>query len=61
MTNNPEKAKGIFGQSHAREHGLELVETVPIEVQPNEHNQHYLETKRARLGHVLEFRERVGP
>jgi 3,4-dihydroxy 2-butanone 4-phosphate synthase/GTP cyclohydrolase II len=57
LTNNPEKARGIFGQTHAREHGLELVETVPLSVEPNEHNQRYLETKRTRMGHVLESPE----
>lgn len=61
LTNNPEKARGIFGQSHAREHGLELVETVPLEIEPNAHNARYLETKRTKLGHVLDFRERAGP
>jgi 3,4-dihydroxy 2-butanone 4-phosphate synthase/GTP cyclohydrolase II len=61
LTNNPAKARGIFGQSHAAEHGLELVETVPLQVEPNAHNERYLETKRTKLGHVLEFRERTGP
>jgi 3,4-dihydroxy 2-butanone 4-phosphate synthase/GTP cyclohydrolase II len=60
LTNNPAKARGIFGQSHAREHGLELVETVPLQVEPNEHNQQYLETKRSKMGHMLELRERSG-
>lgn len=61
LTNNPDKARGIFGQSRGREHGLELIETVPIEVEPNEHNERYLETKRTKMGHVLEFRERTHP
>jgi len=60
LTNNPGKARGIFGQSHAREHGLELTETVPLQVEPNPHNQRYLETKRTKMGHVLDFRERAG-
>ena len=60
LTNNPAKARGIFGQSHANERGLELVEAVPLQVEPNEHNRQYLETKRTRMGHVLEFRERSG-
>lgn len=60
LTNNPEKARGIFGQSHAREHGLELVETVPLQVEPNEHNKRYLETKQSKMGHLLEFPERTG-
>jgi len=60
LTNNPEKARGIFGQSRGAEHGLELVETVPLEIEPNVHNERYLETKRTKMGHVLDFRERAG-
>jgi 3,4-dihydroxy 2-butanone 4-phosphate synthase/GTP cyclohydrolase II len=61
LTNNPAKARGIFGQSRGAERGLELTETVPLTVEPNEHNQRYLETKREKMGHVLEFRERSTP
>jgi len=61
LTNNPDKARGIFGQSHAAEHGLELIETVPLQITPNEHNERYLETKRAKMGHVLEFPEPSRP
>lgn len=61
LTNNPDKARGIFGLSRGAERGLELTETVPLTVQPNEHNERYLETKRAKMGHVLEFRERSTP
>lgn len=61
LTNNPDKARGIFGQSRGAERGLELTETVPLSVPPNEHNERYLETKRAKMGHVLEFRERTTP
>jgi 3,4-dihydroxy 2-butanone 4-phosphate synthase/GTP cyclohydrolase II len=61
LTNNPEKAKGIFSESRGREHGLELVETVPLPVEPNEHNRKYLETKQAKMGHVLDLRERALP
>ncbi len=60
LTNNPEKARGIFGQSRGTEHGLELVETVPLKIEPNVHNERYLETKRTKMGHVLDFRERTG-
>jgi 3,4-dihydroxy 2-butanone 4-phosphate synthase/GTP cyclohydrolase II len=61
LTNNPAKARGIFGQSRGAERGLELTETVPLTVEPTEHNQRYLETKREKMGHVLEFRERSTP
>jgi 3,4-dihydroxy 2-butanone 4-phosphate synthase / GTP cyclohydrolase II len=47
MTNNPKKRAGIIG------YGLEIVENVPIEVKPNEHNEFYLQTKRDKLGHEI--------
>ena len=47
MTNNPVKRVGIEG------FGLEVVETLPIEIEPNKHNQKYLKTKRDRMGHHL--------
>lgn len=59
LTNNPDKARGIFGKSRGRDHGLELVETVPLAIEPNEHNERYLETKRSKMGHILDFRERT--
>ncbi len=52
MSNNPRKYYGLQG------HGLEMVERVPIEIVANRHNQRYLETKRDKMGHVL---ERVDP
>ena len=48
MTNNPMKVAGLEG------YGLEIVEWVPITVPPNEHNQRYLKTKAAKMGHVFE-------
>jgi len=47
MSNNPTKRIGLQG------YGLEIVETVPIEVEPNEYNARYLQTKRTRMGHQL--------
>jgi len=47
MTNNPKKRAGLIG------YGLEIVENVPIETQPNEHNRAYLSTKRQKMGHLL--------
>lgn len=47
MSNNPTKRIGLQG------YGLEIVETVPIEVAPNEYNKRYLSTKRTRMGHDL--------
>jgi 3,4-dihydroxy 2-butanone 4-phosphate synthase / GTP cyclohydrolase II len=47
MTNNPTKRAGLIG------YGLEIVESIPIEISPNPHNQQYLETKRDKMGHSI--------
>lgn len=47
MTNNPRKVVGLQG------HNLEIIEQVPIKLEPNEHNAKYLETKRDKMGHEL--------
>lgn len=47
MTNNPVKRIGL------ESHGLEITEIVPIEITANEHNKHYLKTKKEKLGHIL--------
>ena len=47
ISNNPKKRAGLLG------YGLEIVETVPIEIIPNEHNEKYLETKRDKMGHKI--------
>jgi 3,4-dihydroxy 2-butanone 4-phosphate synthase/GTP cyclohydrolase II len=47
MSNNPKKRTGLSG------YGLEIAETVPIEIQPNPHNEKYLTTKRDKLGHEI--------
>lgn len=49
MTNNPVKRVGLEA------YGLEIVENVPIETVPNEHNERYLKTKKERMGHTLHF------
>ncbi len=48
LTNNPKKIKGFEG------YGLKVVEQVPIVIPPNPHNLRYLQTKRKKLGHLLE-------
>ena len=48
LTNNPDKLAGLEG------YGLEIVERVPLETTPNEFNINYLETKRTRMGHLLD-------
>ncbi|RQD77826.1 MAG: bifunctional 3,4-dihydroxy-2-butanone-4-phosphate synthase/GTP cyclohydrolase II [Candidatus Syntrophonatronum acetioxidans] len=48
LTNNPRKIKGLEG------YGLKIVERVPIEVKPGIYNLNYLNTKKEKLGHLLE-------
>jgi len=52
LTNNPRKRTGLIG------YGLEIVDTVPIEIAPNKHNQGYLTTKRDKLGHTILTKDR---
>lgn len=47
ITNNPVKRVGLEG------YGLEIVENVPIVIEPNPYNRSYLETKKNRMGHKL--------
>ncbi len=47
LSNNPKKRAGLSG------YGLEIVDTIPIEVDPNPHNEKYLQTKRDKLGHEI--------
>ena len=47
MTNNPKKIVALKG------YGLEVVETVPIEIPPNDYNKFYLKTKKEKMGHKL--------
>jgi len=47
ISNNPVKRAGLMG------YGLEITETIPIEISPNPHNKRYLETKRDKMGHLL--------
>jgi 3,4-dihydroxy 2-butanone 4-phosphate synthase/GTP cyclohydrolase II len=47
LTNNPKKVVGLDG------YGLRIVERVPIQMEPGEHNADYLRTKRDKLGHLL--------
>ncbi|MCB2290073.1 bifunctional 3,4-dihydroxy-2-butanone-4-phosphate synthase/GTP cyclohydrolase II [Clostridium sp. CS001] len=49
MTNNPKKISGISG------YGIDIVERVAIEMNHNEKNKFYLETKKEKMGHLLKF------
>jgi len=48
LTNNPKKRIGL------ESYGLEVVETVPIVCTPNPHNLRYLQTKKKKMGHMLD-------
>ena len=47
ISNNPQKRVGLLG------YGLEIIDQVPIEIEPNPHNQKYLQTKRDKMGHTI--------
>ena len=47
MTNNPKKIIGLSG------YDLEIIERVPVEIEPNEENKFYLETKRDKMEHMI--------
>ena len=51
MTNNPVKRVGLEA------YGLEIVENVPIEIEPTCYNERYLRTKQSRMGHTLHFKK----
>lgn len=51
LTNNPIKRVGLEA------YGLEIVENVPIEIEPNPFNERYLKTKKERMGHKLHLKK----
>jgi 3,4-dihydroxy 2-butanone 4-phosphate synthase / GTP cyclohydrolase II len=55
LTNNPKKVVGLDG------FGLRLVERVPIQLPPNDHNLDYLRTKKDKLGHLLDELDEITP
>jgi 3,4-dihydroxy 2-butanone 4-phosphate synthase/GTP cyclohydrolase II len=55
ITNNPVKKTGLEG------YGMRIVETIPLEVPSNVHNQFYLETKRDKMGHFLNIAKYENP
>lgn len=50
ITNNPVKRKGLEG------YGLEVMDTVPVIIEPNKYNEQYLKTKQERMGHELNLK-----
>lgn len=49
LTNNPKKRIGLEA------YGLAITENVPLEIQPNEYNAFYMQTKKDRMGHQLKY------
>lgn len=47
LTNNPRKVVGLEG------YGLEITERVPLIIEPTEHSERYLRTKKDKLGHLI--------
>lgn len=47
ISNNPKKRAGLLG------YGLEIIDTIPIEIAANIHNEKYLKTKRDKMGHKI--------
>lgn len=52
ITNNPKKIIGLKG------YGLEVVDRVPVEIKPNPDNVSYLETKKNKMGHMLDLEKK---
>ena len=55
LTNNPKKIVGLDS------FGIEMLERVPIIAEATEENSHYLETKRIRMGHLLDPEDTAPP
>lgn len=49
MSNNPEKIQAM------RDGGLEIVERIPLEIAPSPEKLYYLQTKKTRMGHLLDL------
>jgi 3,4-dihydroxy 2-butanone 4-phosphate synthase/GTP cyclohydrolase II len=47
LTNNPRKIVGLDG------YDIEITDREPLRVEPGQHNEKYLDTKRTKLGHIL--------
>ena len=51
ISNNPKKRTGLVG------YGLEITDTIPIEIECNIHNEDYLVTKKERMGHQINIKK----
>lgn len=48
LTNNPDKVESL------KQSGIQIVERMPIQIEPHADNQHYLQTKKDIMGHFLD-------
>lgn len=53
ITNNPDKTDSL------KKYGVDVVDTIPLTIKPNKHNQYYLETKKEKMGHKLELNKEM--
>jgi len=51
LTNNPRKIVGLEG------YGIEIVDRIPIEIEPNPYTENYLKTKKEKLGHLIDIKK----
>jgi len=52
LTNNPRKIIGLEG------YGIEIVDRVPIEIEPDPYTLNYLKTKKEKLGHLIKMEKK---
>ncbi len=50
LTNNPDKINAVIAS------GIEITERIPLEMSPTDKNLNYLQTKRDKLGHILNLK-----
>ena len=49
LTNNPDKVEQL------EQYGINVLERVPLQIKPNKYDAFYLQVKKDRMGHMLDF------